>query len=164
MPGYVGPEFAELWAALEAYGLAEGSEEESDREVTWSAVRSAAYKLASCVQVATAQLKGMSAVDLLLASHYRMAEENLALREQVGEMVSYMEAMSEAQEAMAAQLAVLVAGRDTEGSRGGRGGRRGGRGGRGGGQGGGLGGTVGGGSESDLSSVPDNLSGDEMEF
>ena len=67
--------------------------------------------------MATAQLKGMSAVDLLLASHYRMAEENLALREQVGEMVSYMEAMSEAQEAMAAQLAVLVAGRDTEGSR-----------------------------------------------
>ena len=54
MPGYVGPEFAELWAALEAYGLAEGSKEESDQEVTWLAVCSAAYKLASCVQVATA--------------------------------------------------------------------------------------------------------------
>ncbi len=164
MPGYVGPEFAELWEALAAYGLAQGSEEESDREVTWSAVRSAAYKLASCVQVATAQLKDMSAVDVLLASHHRMAEENLALREQVGDMVSYMEAMSAAQTAMAAQLEVLVAGRDTEGSRGGRGGRGGGRGGRGGGQGGGLGAKVGGESDSDLSSVPDDLSGDPMEL
>jgi hypothetical protein len=99
----------------------------------------------------------MLAVDVLLASYYWMAEENLALWEQVGDMVSYLEAILVAQAAMAAQLEVLAAGKDTEGSWGGRGGR-------GGGQGGGLSGKVGGDSDSELSSVPDDLSGDPMEL
>jgi hypothetical protein len=79
-------------------------------------------------------------------------------------MVSYLETILVAQAAIAAQLEVLAARRDMEGSRGGRSGRGGGRGGRGGGQGGGLGGKVGGDSDSELSSVPDDLLGDPIEL
>jgi hypothetical protein len=106
----------------------------------------------------------MSAVDVLLASHHQIAEENLALQEQVRDMVSYLETISVAQAAMAAQLEVLAAGRDTEGSQGRRRGQEGGRGGQGGGQGSGLGGKVGSNSDSKLSSVPDDLSGDPIEL
>jgi hypothetical protein len=106
----------------------------------------------------------MSAVDVLLASHHQMAEENLALQEQVGDIVSYLETISVAQAAIAAQLEVLAARRDTEGSQGGRSGRGGGRRGQGGGQGSSLGGKVGGDSDSELSSVPKNLSGDPIEL
>ena len=50
---------------------------------------SAAFRLASVVQVATAQVKNQNAVDLLLAAHYRQqeAQEEIgALRAQVSEL------------------------------------------------------------------------------
>lgn len=166
MPEYVGAEFSVLWVALEAYELALGSDVVRDRLVTESVVTSAAFELANCVQVATAQFKDLSAVDLLLANHLRVVEDNRILRTQLDEMAEGMLALASAQGEILRQLGQMAA--ETargSGRRAGRGGRRrrererseevgGGEGGGGGEDDGGLGGRVGGGSDSELSRPP----------
>ena len=57
-------------------------------------------RLAACVQVATAQVKGLQAVDVLLASHYSLQEEVRGLRAQVQELTETVAAWAPAAESV----------------------------------------------------------------
>ncbi|KAF2022683.1 hypothetical protein EK21DRAFT_119495 [Setomelanomma holmii] len=96
VPLYVGREYEELDAALVRRSAAEAGGSEEDEKDAAVAVRSAAYKLASCVQVATAQVRGLQAVDVLLASHYSLTEEVRSLRGQVSELSAAVAALATA--------------------------------------------------------------------
>jgi hypothetical protein len=72
VPLFVGREYEELDAALVRGFAAEAAEEEreEDLEESTAEVCSVALRLATMVQVATAQVKNLNALDLLLAAHY----------------------------------------------------------------------------------------------
>ncbi|KAF1922376.1 uncharacterized protein M421DRAFT_78461 [Didymella exigua CBS 183.55] len=162
LPTYVESEFSVFWQALGQYEVALGSDVIHDRHITEARVRAAAFALASCVQVATAQLKSVLVVDVLLADYYRVAEENRVLQVQMADLAAAVEKVAGAQVELTKALQGLVEGGSRGGKRqrGGRGGRP--SGGRGNRYDGGLRGEVGAESDSELSDVPHELSGDEM--
>lgn len=91
MPLYVGPEYKVLADALallavEEEAAMEGTGERSGEEAVdeaKGAVSAAARELATCVQVATAQVKDLQPIEVLLANHYAMQEELRSLRGEV---------------------------------------------------------------------------------
>ena len=96
----MGREYEELEAALDRrYAAGVGGSEE-DLGETAAAVQSAAFALAACVHVATAQVKGLQAVDVLLASHYSLQEEVRGLRAQVKELTETVAAWAPAAESV----------------------------------------------------------------
>ena len=96
----MGREYEELEAALDRRSAAGVGGSEEDLGETAAAVQSAAFALAACVQVATAQVKGLQAVDVLLASHYSLQEEVRGLRAQVKELTEKVAAWAPAAESV----------------------------------------------------------------
>jgi hypothetical protein len=146
VPLYAGRDYEELRAALDRRAAAEGDDEEG-LEVVDAEVRSAAFRLATNVQVATAQVSDLNAADLLVGAHYQqqeVLEEMRALRSSVAGLA---DAVTQLVEALGAR--VLAPGPSS--TRGGRGGR-----GRAGGLGGGERPT--GVEDSELSDPPSDMS------
>ncbi|KAI8942624.1 hypothetical protein NX059_000678 [Plenodomus lindquistii] len=96
VPVYAGPECDQVVAALRDFeGLAaravpadedEARELEAELADARAAASSAARTLASVVQVATAQVAGLGATDVMLASYYAQQEELRGLREEVSDL------------------------------------------------------------------------------
>jgi len=93
VPLYVGREYEELVAALDRRSAAQG-EDGGNVEEAAAEVRSVAFRLATTVQVATAQVKDLSGTDVLLASHYSLQEEVRGLKEQVSELTAAVAALT----------------------------------------------------------------------
>jgi hypothetical protein len=119
VPLYAGREYEELRAALDRRSAAEDGDEE-ELEVAEADVRSAAFRLGTNVQVATAQVSGLNVADLLVGAHYQQQEareEMRALRTSVAELTGMVAQLVEA-------MGSRVAAAGPSGTRGGRGGGR----------------------------------------
>ena len=69
VPLYAGRDYEELRAAFERRSAAVGGDEEELEEAE-AEVRSAAFRLGTNVQVATAQVSNLNVADLLVGAHY----------------------------------------------------------------------------------------------
>jgi hypothetical protein len=120
VPLHAGRDYEELRAALERRSAAEDGDEEELEEVG-ADVRSAAFRLGTNVQVATAQVSGLNVADLLVGAHYQQQEareEMRALRTSVAELTGLVAQLVDA-------LGSRVAAAGPSSTRGGRGGGRG---------------------------------------
>lgn len=117
VPLYAGREYEELRAALDRRTAAEDGDEE-ELAVAEADVKSAAFRLGTTVQVATAQVSGLNVADLLIGAHYQqqeVREEMRALRTSVVELTELVAQLVEA-------LGSRVAAAGPSSTRGGRGG------------------------------------------
>lgn len=120
VPMFAGQDFEELRLALERRSAA-WTEDEEELEGLDVGVKSAAFRLATTVQVATAQVSGLNVADLLVDAHYQQQEalaEMKALRLSVAELTGVVTKLVDALGAT-----VFAPGRGN--TRGGRGGDRG---------------------------------------
>lgn len=120
VPLYAGRDYEELRAALERRSAA-GDGDEEGLAVAEADVRSAAFRLGTNVQVATAQVSDLNVADLLVGAHYQQQEalaEMRALRTSVAELTGVVAQLVEA-------LGSRVAAAGPSRTRGGRGGGRG---------------------------------------
>lgn len=122
VPLYAGRDYEELRAALDRRSAAVDDDEELER--IDADVRSAAFRLGTSVQVATAQVSDLNVADLLVCAHYQQQEaleEMRALRTSVAELTGVIVQLVNA-------LGSRVAATGPSNTRGGRGVRGGGRG------------------------------------
>ena len=104
MPIYVGPKYdvfrGDLAAWLEATGEENGELGELEataakavRETAWDDLRRSAHALASVVQVATAQLKEVSATDVLLHQYHVQPVTDRASMEAMGALTAQVRSL-----------------------------------------------------------------------
>ena len=124
MPAYVGPEYDAFRGDLVAWEEAAVEDEEeigeveaaaaaAVRESAWGDLRRSAHTLASVVQVATAQLKEVSATDVLLHQYHAQPVVDRAASDAIR---SLSEAVAELSEEVVALRQAVVSLRATDGS------------------------------------------------